>query len=104
MRDDMARTRVDVLRIVKEEKVKFAQGFSGRVLVCGVLLQPIAGYRADSMLVKYVAGRRDLELWFAPIAGTSFIAPIRVLMPTLIGKLEIAADQFEATATPPTPQ
>ena len=82
------------------DKVKFAHGFSGLVLVCGVLLQPIAGYRADSMLVKYVAGRRDLELWFAPIAGTSFIAPIRVLMPTLIGKLEIAADQFDAVAVP----
>ena len=66
--------------------------------MCGVVLQPIAGYRADSMLVKYVAGRRDLELWFAPIVGTSFIAPIRVLMPTLIGTLEIAADQFDAVA------
>ena len=82
------------------DRVKFAHGFSGLVLVCGVLLQPIAGYRADSMLVKYVAGRRDLELWFAPIVGTSFIAPIRVLLPTLIGTLEIAAEQFDAVAMP----
>jgi len=82
------------------DKVKIEHGFSGLVLVCGVILQPIAGYRADSMLVKYVAGRRDLELWFAPIVGTSFIAPIRVLMPTLIGTLEIRADQFEATSSP----
>lgn len=83
------------------DKVGFAHGFSGVVLVCGVLLQPIAGYRADSMLVKYVAGRRDLELWFVPIVGTSFIAPIRVLLPTLIGTLEIAAEQFDAVAVPP---
>jgi len=82
------------------DKVRFARGFSGPVLVCGVILQPIAGYRADSMLVKYLAGRRDLELWFAPIAGTSFIAPIRVLLPTLIGTLEIAAEQFDAVAVP----
>jgi hypothetical protein len=84
------------------EKVKIERGFSGIALVCGVILQPIAGYRADSMLVKYVAGRRGMELWFAPIAGTSIIAPIRVLMPTLIGTLEIAADQFEAGASPPS--
>lgn len=82
------------------DKVSFAAGFSGPVLVCGVLLQPIAGYRADSMLVKYVAGRRDLELWFAPIVGTPFLAPIRVLLPTLIGTLEIAAKRFEAVAVP----
>ena len=61
------------------DKVKIERSYSGFVLVCGVILQPIAGYRADSMLVKYVAGRRDMELWFAPIAGTSIIAPIRVI-------------------------
>ena len=83
------------------DKVRIEHGFSGLVLVCGVILQPLAGYRADSMLVKYVAGRRDLELWFAPIAGTLFIAPVRVLMPTLIGTLEIRADQFETVTSLP---
>jgi hypothetical protein len=98
------RRRYDLaLSFKRIDKVKIERGYSGFVLVCGVILQPIAGYRADSMLVKYVAGRRDMELWFAPIAGTSIIAPIRVLMPTLIGKLEIMADQFEAAATPPSP-
>lgn len=85
------------------DKVDIKNQFAGLVLVCGVILQPIAGYRADSMLVKYVAGRRDLELWFAPIAGTSFIAPIRVLMPTLIGTLEIQANQFETATSSPSP-
>jgi hypothetical protein len=85
------------------DKVDIKSRSSALVLVCGVILQPIAGYRADSMLVKYVAGRRDLELWFAPIAGTSFIAPIRVLMPTLIGTLEIQANQFETVTSSPSP-
>jgi hypothetical protein len=86
------------------EKVAIEHSYRGLVLVCGVVLQPIAGYRADSKLVKYVAGRHDMELWFAPIAGTPLIAPIRVLMPTLIGTLEIAADQFDAVALPPPPE
>lgn len=89
------------LTFKRVDKVNIEHGFAGLVLVCHVILQPIAGYRGDSMLVKYVAGRRDLELWFAPIAGTSFIAPIRVLMPTLIGTLEIQADQFEVVPLPP---
>src|ERR1035437_5582953 len=85
------------------DKVAIERGYSGPILVCGVVLQPIAGYRADSMTVKYVAGRRDMELWFAPIAGTSIMAPVRVLMPTLIGTLKIQADQFAAAASAPTP-
>jgi hypothetical protein len=44
-----------------------------------------------------------MELWFAPIAGTSIMAPVRVLMPTLIGTLKIQADQFAAAASAPTP-
>ena len=81
-------------------KVEIGQGYRGPVLVCSVVLEPIAGYRADSMLVKYVARRRNMELWFAPVAGTSVIAPVRVLMPTLIGTLKIEADRFETTAAP----
>jgi Protein of unknown function (DUF3108) len=85
------------------DKVAVERGYSGPILVCGVVLQPIAGYRADSMIVKYVAGRRNMELWFAPIAGTSIIAPVSVLMPTLIGTLKIQADRFEAAASAATP-
>ncbi|HSP49379.1 MAG TPA: DUF3108 domain-containing protein [Pseudolabrys sp.] len=85
------------------DKVAIERGYSGPILVCGVILQPIAGYRTDSMMVKYVAGRRDMELWFAPIAGTSIMAPVRMLMPTLIGTLKIQANQFEAVASAHTP-
>ena len=98
------RRRYDLaLSFKRVEKVVIERGFSGPVLVCSVVLQPIAGYRADSTLVKYVAGRRDMELWFAPIAGTSIIAPMRVVMPTLIGTLKIDADHFEAGAPPSVP-
>jgi hypothetical protein len=98
------RRRYDLaLSFKRIDKIKIDRGYSGLVLVCGVVLRPIAGYRADSMLVKYVAGRRDMELWFAPIAHTSIVAPIQVVMPTLIGTLKIQADQFEALAPLPAP-
>lgn len=93
-----------VLSFGRMDRVAVERGYSGPILVCGVVLQPIAGYRADSMIVKYVAGRRNMELWFAPVAGTSIIAPVRVLMPTLIGTLKIQADQFEAVASAPAPK
>ncbi len=98
------RRRYDLaLSFKRVDKITIERSYSGFVLVCGVVLKPIAGYRADSMLVKYVADRRDMELWFAPIAGTSIVAPIRVTMPTLIGTLEIEADQFKILAPPLAP-
>jgi hypothetical protein len=101
------RRRYDLALAYKRvDKVALGRSYSGIVLVCSVVLKPIAGYRADSMLVKYVAGRRDMELWFAPVSGTSVMAPIRVSMPTLVGTLEIQADQFDIlpplTPTPAT--
>ena len=85
------------------DSMKIKVGYAGPVLVCAVMLKPVAGYRADSMLVKYVGGQRDMEIWFAPIAGSTVIAPARLVMPTLIGTLEIAADRFEVAAIKSAP-
>jgi hypothetical protein len=87
-----------VLTYKRIDNVKNEHGYSVPVLVCGAILQPIGGYRADSMIVRYVAGKSDIELWFAPITGTSVMAPIQMIVPTLIGTLKIQAVQFEAVA------
>jgi len=99
------RRRYDLaLSYLRMDKIALAQSYAGPVLVCRMILRPIAGYRPDSLLVKYVAGRRDMELWLAPLAGTALMAPIRVAMPTLIGTLKIEAVKFDAVAEPkPTP-
>jgi hypothetical protein len=95
------RRRYDLaLSYKRNDAIKIAQGYAGPVLVCGVALRPIAGYRRDSLLVKYVASRRDMELWFVPLAGTSVLAPIRIAIPTVLGTLKIEADRFQSVATP----
>ncbi len=70
------------------------------VLVCGVVLRPIAGHRANSMIMKYVTERRDMEISFAPITGTRFLAPLRLLVPTLIGTMAVQATSFETSPLP----
>ena len=95
------RRRYDLaLSFARIDKIALKQSYAGPVLVCGMILHPIAGYRPDSRLVKYAAGRRDMELWLAPIAGTALMAPIRVAMPTMIGTLRIQADKFDTIALP----
>ena len=63
----------------------------------GVRGNPCADWRlpVDSMIVKYVADRRDIELWLAPVAGMPFLAPVELSVPTLIGTLSIRAERFE---------
>jgi len=75
--------------------------YEGAVLVCNVILRPIAGHRVNSAIMKYVAGRRDMEIGFAPIKGTRFLAPFRLSVPTLIGTMAIQATQFESSAQAP---
>jgi len=98
------RRRYDLaLSYKRMDTVKLARGYSGQVLVCGVVLRPIAGYRPGSLLVRYLAGKDDLELWLAPIPGASVIAPVRALMPTLVGTMDISADEFVARAIEAAP-
>lgn len=98
------RRRYDLaLSFIRVDRVKLAGSYAGPVLVCRVILKPVAGYRPDSKLVKYVAGRSDMELWFAPIDGTAVLAPLRVAMPTLLGTLKIQAEQFDSAAASPPP-
>jgi hypothetical protein len=103
------RRRYDlVLSYNRVDTMKVERGYAGRVLVCGVVLRALAGYDPDSLLVKYLAGKTDLELWFAPVAGAGVIAPVRAVMPTLIGTLELRAIGFEPAgpqaASGPQPQ
>ncbi len=90
-----------VLTYKRVEQMKVERGYAGPVLVCNIALHPIAGYRSGSMVIKYIAGRKDMELWLAPIGDTAVIAPVRIMIPTLIGTFEIKAERFEASASTP---
>ena len=103
------RRRYDLALSYKRiDSVKIS-GYAGKALVCNVVLHPIAGYKVDSLLVRYLAGKTDLEMWFAPVAGVAVMAPVRALMPTLIGTMDINADEFAerkvavAPVAPPKP-
>jgi hypothetical protein len=93
--------RYDIaLAFKRMDKVKTATGYQGPVVVCAAALRPIAGHRADSALVKYLSGGRDLELWLAPIAGTRVLGPYRLSVANLIGDLVIEAVRYEAAVVP----
>ena len=95
------RRRYDLALSFKRMEKLHQMADGERLLVCNVILRPIAGHRADSMIMKYVAGRRDMEISFAPIAGTRYLAPFRLSLPTLIGTMAVQAASFETPAPLP---
>jgi hypothetical protein len=98
------RRRYDLILSFKRMEELRDKENGGRVLVCNVILRPIAGHRASSMIMKYVAGRRDMEIAFAPIAGTRLLAPFRLSMPTLIGTMAVQATSFATSPQASAPR
>jgi hypothetical protein len=95
------RRRFDLaLSFKRIDQVKADTGYAGPAVVCAVAFHPIAGHRPGSALLKYLTGGRDIELTFAPIAGTRLLAPFRLAISSMLGNLVIEATDFTVT----TPQ
>jgi Protein of unknown function (DUF3108) len=96
------RRRFDLaLSFKRIDQVKADTGYAGPAVVCAVAFHPIAGHRPGSALLKYLTGGRDIELTFAPIAGTRLLAPFRLAISSLLGNLVIEATDFTATTAQP---
>jgi Protein of unknown function (DUF3108) len=88
------------LAFKRMDKVTAQKGYAGPVVVCSVSYEPIAGHRASIPLVKYLSENRDMEMAFAPIAGTSFLAPFRLSVVSMLANLTVEANRFETTMAP----
>ncbi len=96
------RMRYDLkLDFKRMETVKAEKGYQGPVVVCAVYFSPIAGYIPDRVVIKYLAAQRNIEIAFAPVAGTRILVPFRMMIPTPLGTAMLEATQFITTATPP---
>jgi hypothetical protein len=98
------RLRYDLsLAFKRMETVKADKGYAGPVAVCAVYFKPIAGYVPNRPAVKYLTEQRDMEVWLAPIAGTRFLVPFRIAVPTPLGMGALQATQFMAAPLTPRP-
>ena len=96
------RMRYDVkLDFKRMEAVKADKGYRGPAVVCAAYFTPIAGYIPDRPVIKYLTAQRDIEITFAPIAGTRVLVPFRFRIPTPLGMAMLEASQFITQASPP---
>jgi hypothetical protein len=96
------RMRYDLrLDFKRMETVKAEKGYRGPVVVCAVYFVPIAGYIPDRPVIKYLTSQRNIEIAFAPVAGTRILVPFWMKIPTPLGPAMLEATSFITTATPP---
>jgi hypothetical protein len=92
--------RYDLALSYKRIDAAKGSGYKGPVIVCAVVLVPIAGHRAGSPLIKYLTGGREMELWLAPIGNTQLVGPYRLSVGNLLGDLVISATSYETVPSP----
>lgn len=98
------RQRFDlILSFKRMDTVESEKGYRGSAVVCSASYVPIAGHRPGRYVIRYLQETRDIEIWFAPIAGTRVLIPYRVSIPTLFGNAILQAAQFETEAQLPSP-
>ncbi len=96
------RMRYDLkLDFKRMEEVRADKGYRGPAIVCAVYFKPIAGYIPDRPVIKYLAAQRNIEIAFVPIAGTRYLVPFRMAVPTPLGTAMLQATQFVSQALPP---
>jgi hypothetical protein len=95
------RLRYDLkLAYKRMDSVRADKGYEGPAVVCAIYFVPIAGYIPDRKAIKYLVAQRDMEVTLVPIAGTRFVVPYRLVIPTPLGQGVLEATQFVATPAP----
>lgn len=93
------RQRFDLaLSYKRMDRSQAEKGYDGPVLVCAVNYVPLGGYEPEKPATRFLRDTRDMEMWFAPVAGTRFLAMYRLTIPTMIGTAVLEANRFVTTA------
>src|SRR5580698_2850259 len=96
------RMRYDLkLDFKRMETVKAEHGYFGPVVVCAIYFTPVAGDIPDRAVIRYLTAQRNIEIAFAPVAGTRILVPFRMVIPTPLGVAMLEATQFITQAPPP---
>ena len=99
------RMRYDLqLDFKRIEMVKAEKGYYGQAVVCDIYFHAVAGYIPDRPVIKYLSAARNIEIAFAPIAGTRFLVPFRMVVPTPLGTAMLEATRFITQSDPHSPR
>jgi hypothetical protein len=70
-------------------------GYQGPVVQCRLKYTPISGHFTTSEMTNFLAKSDQIYLWYAPMGGTGYFLPYRVLITTSIGDLSMVLTSFK---------
>jgi hypothetical protein len=93
------RQRYDLaLSFKRMETVKAERGYEGPAVVCAVAYRPLGGHDTERFATKFLRESKDIEIWYAPVGDTRFLAAYRISLPTAFGPAVLQATRFVTSA------
>ena len=87
-------TRYDIALKYKATKSVSTDGYKGFAYVCQLRYIPVSGHRKKQRNIEYMSKNKGMEIWLAPMAKSSLYTPIRIEVPTWIGRVSAIPDFF----------
>lgn len=89
-------TRYDIALTYKGTRPISAKGYKGLAYVCRFMYVPIAGHKEGHKSVEVMRKNKDMEIWLAPISGTSVFTPIKIDVKSPVGRFVAFPKRFSA--------
>lgn len=87
-------TRYDIALKYKFTKPVETDGYKGYAYVCQLRYIPVSGHKLKQRNIEYMTDNKDMEIWLAPMARSNIFTPIRIEVPTWIGKVTAISSYF----------
>ncbi|WP_127144147.1 DUF3108 domain-containing protein [Pelagibacterium montanilacus] len=86
---------IDMAFAEMQQATSARTGYQGPVVLCNMRYRPVSGHFTHSEITRYLAESQKMAIWYAPLAGTDFFIPYRVLMGTRYGDLSLVLTSLE---------
>jgi hypothetical protein len=70
-------------------------GYQGPVVLCAIKYKPISGHYTTSEITNSLAQDDRILIWYAPLRGTGYFVPYRVLLTTSMGDLSMVLTKLD---------
>ena len=92
-------TRFDIVLSYKSTRPISAKGYKGLAYVCKFMYVPVAGHKLGHKNVELMRKNEKMEIWLAPITGTSIFTPIKIDVNSPVGRFVAYPKRFSALST-----
>ena len=96
------RRRYDVGLSFKETREVSTSGDAAEpILVCKLILTPLAGQQVKSPILHYLVKGQEIEVFLKQIAGAHILVPVGAVIPMLVGTLHVDPEHISIEMSDP---